>query len=538
MMSDPLSITFECLASTENQFAVDVLMSGLDVPHDEVRDRCAVALLKRKGTRGKVEVIRRYPHLNPESRVHFDTYAAQLTPALRQCLLHGDEELAANAIEIIRWTSHFEMFPVLIDLVENPDSPHYEAARQAFDELVNLVYENIHVDPRAQGAVKHLRNVSEVRRNMLTALDRACTDFAALRDPGAIVHAVLVLGDPGNFAVKKVMSQSVDACRELVGHLLMTSRHPGIMQLPLDAMSQSYPHAKIYKVIENRSDPEFICHLLRWFPRRLTDNQQKNFGQIHSVAWLKGRDLSLDMIPPGLHDALIAFVTACNLPGELKFQVQEWVVRHGSPDGRLAAAEVLSTLDRKIVHDIIFDSLDSQEEGIQAWATGQLRSQGIPEAFSLLMERLDSPLEAVQAAAREELESFNLDRMLSLFEHLPAEINRRAGELIQKIDPNCIKKLEQELRHPICRKRIRAAHAARAMGLHAKAIGSFVRMLADDDAMIRRTAVEVLADIRTKDSVKALKLALEDTSSRVRDAAKKALEQMNEPLPETPAGVQ
>jgi hypothetical protein len=441
-------------------------------------------------------------------------------------LKHGDGELQKNALEIIRATNNYELFPTLLELLEQRESESAECILPLFDEMINLVYENLHADPDSQSSRKYLQNAIRIQRDVLVALDKSCSDFDSLNHPELLIHAVLVLGDPGSFVVKKVMSQANSECRDLASRLLFTSKHPGVMQLPLDYLSHNYPHAKAFKIIATRTDPEFICHLLRWFPKRLSENQQKNFQQIESVAWLNPFSMTLDMIPSGLQKSLIEFVNATGLPGDQKLSVQEWVVRNGRPEGRLAAADVLSSMNRSMVHDIIFDSLDSDESDVQVWATSQLRSQGIPEAFSLLIDRLDSPMEAVRNTAREELGSFNIERMLTLFEHIDPTVCFRAGELIQKIDPDCVKKLQQELKNPISRKRILAAKGAQVMGLHIKAIATFIEMLEDDDAMIRRTAVEILATISTDESANALRSVLDDSSARVREAARSALERM------------
>jgi HEAT repeat protein len=206
--------------------------------------------------------------------------------------------------------------------------------------------------------------------------------------------------------------------------------------------------------------------------------------------------------------------------------VQEWLVRHGSLEGRLAATEVLSQLDENEVESIIYTSLEDKDEKVQAWATSQLRSQHIPQAVGLLLERLDSPLESVRDAARHELGSFNLQFVLEFYEHLSPEAARRAGALIQKIEPDCIAKLAAELANPVLRRRLRAARAALAMGMHTKVVPSLLAMLDDPDQLSRRTGIEVLANVPTPEVAASLRLLLEDPSPRVRDDAAKALEKI------------
>jgi HEAT repeat protein len=232
------------------------------------------------------------------------------------------------------------------------------------------------------------------------------------------------------------------------------------------------------------------------------------------------------VLAPQLQSRVIEFVAAINLPQEEKLAVQAWLVQNGSAEGRLAASSILSSLDSGAVEQIIFNSLNSGEESIQAWATSQLRPQHIPETFSLLIERLDSPLEAVREAAREELSSFNVDMLLGIFDHLDPEICRRAGELTLKIDPECCFKLSRELAHPVCRNRIRAARAARMLGLHRRVLPALLAMLEHSDSLVRRTAVEVLDDVATREVIMALERLHDDPSPRVRETVAASLRKL------------
>ena len=63
------------------------------------------------------------------------------------------------------------------------------------------------------------------------------------------------------------------------------------------------------------------------------------------------------------------------------------------------------------------------------------------------------------------------------------------------------------------------------MGMHLKVVPALIEMLADDDAMVRRTAVEVLGSIRSADSMRAIQGMIDDESLRVRETAAKILEQ-------------
>jgi len=444
-MPKALDRTFSVLTSTSNTHAVDVLIHALDAIEEAVQSRATAALLKRNSTRGQTEVIRRLESLGPQSRIEIEKLTARLAAAIKQSLLHGDTELRRNGPEIVRAGEDYDQIPTLLQMLETDDNDLCDETAQTLHDLTDRLYEHSRSNGGASSNGKYLRNAPQVRHRVLTELDRAVSRFDQLVHPDDVVEAILVLGDPTNFAVQKVLLQSGPDCRDVAGDLLATSLHPGVMQLILDFMSQNYPPAKVLEAVEQRDDAEFMTHLLRWFPQQLSATQQKNFRQAESIVWLDPRTMSLETLPGNLQGRLAGFVRATGLPDDWKTEIQEWLVRHGSPEGRLAAAQVLSTLDDQEVHGILLGSLESDDEDVQAWATGQLRKQKIPEALTMLVERLDSTSAIVRETARGELDSFNLDLMLNMYEHLDPVVCRQAGRLVEKIDPDCISKLTRHL---------------------------------------------------------------------------------------------
>jgi hypothetical protein len=528
-MADPLVKTFGLLAESKATAAVDLLLGAIDSKYPAIHEKAVVALLRRGTTRCQTEVIRRLPQLTAAGRRLLEEQGLRLAGTLRQCLLHGDAELRTNALSVVSAAECYDQASTLVQILQKVDDPAQAEACEALRTLVNRLYEQLHLGGgrRAPGD-RFQRNLSQVRQTMLSALDGACNRFETLSYKAEVLESILTLGDPDAFAVRKALLQSVPACRELASYLLMSSTHPGVLRLLMDFMKHNYPVPKALEAFEQRSDPEFVSYLLREFPKRPNDNQQKNFKQLNRVDWLTRRLLPLEAIPPGLHEALVSFVQATGLPYENKIDALKWVLLHGSVQGRLAAGEVLETADPNCVRGILFDSLDSDEEGVQAWATSQLRAQGVPEALRLLIERLDSPLVAVREAAREELDSFNLELLLDIFDHLDPAVCLRAGALMQKIDPDCHQKLVAELSHPVQRRRIRAARAARRLGLAHEVQPSLLAMLSDADTQVRRTAAEVLADVPNAEVVAGLSALLTDSSPRVRETAEQSLAEIQQ----------
>ena len=528
-MSDALSKTFQVLASSTNPRAIEVLIRALDLEDENVRTHSLQAILKRNGLRGHVEVLRRLNTFAGPTRGLLRSVCTELGPAVRHCLAHGDSELRKNALDIVREGDGFDQIPTLIDLLKENDPDTCRLELQTFHALVDQLYGLLYGEAKEPVSSSRRKNAERAVEETLAHLQEACSNLAKFSDAQTVVESVLILGNVDDQAVKYVLWQSDPECRDLASHLLMTSYHPGAMQLLIDFLSLNYPHRSVFEAVAEREDLEFVLHLLRWFPEQLSRVQAANLNQVQSIRWLEDPyRLPLSLIPRSLQPSLIAFISATGMPLEERRSLQEWILQHGSAEGKEAVTGDLSDLDDATIHKAVVSGLEDEDPEVQAWATRHLRSQGIKDAVALLIERLDSPLPAVQEAAREELNNFDLDRFLMMFEQLPPEACARAGQLLQKIDPDVLLKLRRELASPIQWRRIRAAQAALATNLHTEVFSGLTALLRDNSPVVRRTVVDVLASVPTAASVQALQLLTNDSSPRVRESVARALQKIRE----------
>jgi HEAT repeat protein len=525
-MPNSLHTTFEVLARTRNAAAVDVQIAALDLDDPAVQAFAAASILRRRPPRGIVELIRRLQELPEPVRQLMETPGTELGRGLRDCLLSSEAVLRGNALELVRRLAIYSEVPTLIALLQHPHIPERAAVEGVIFELVNRLNEQLRFGKDGEEGRAFLREGDRVRHQILAMLEAASYRYPTHRCR-LVIEGLLILSDPENMHLKKFMRDATDEVRSVAADLFVTSRHPGVMGLVVDSMTLNYPFPAAMAAIEKRSDPEFILHLLRHWPRKLATFQQKNFREIRSVAWLDPAEPYLDVVPPALHRTLIAFVMSTGLPQPQKLAVLEWMVHCGSPAGRLAATDVLVDLEDDKVQEVVLESLESEEPNVQAWATSQLRIWEIPNAMELLVQRLDSPIPEVQEAARAELAGFDIYRAIEIFDHLDSGLQAAVGRLVRKIDPQTIPKLKEQMQDAIRRKRIRAARAALAMKLHVDVVDALLLMARDSDNLVRRTAAEVLGRISTREAVEMLFELTRDDSPRVRDAAVSALNQLN-----------
>ncbi len=526
-MADAVSTTFEILASSKNTNAVETLIAALDVADDTIRLAGVDALLKRQSQRGQIEIIKRLDSFPADVYERLRQESASFSKAIQHCIHSGKAELKANALELIRIVQAFDQVPTLVSILPSEPLESQPQLAETIRELVRDLYDRLHPESAEKPAASNerpLRNPQSTQQNILSSLAEGCGQVQELSAKDAIVEGVLALGHIGHFAVKKALWQGDTATRNLAADMLLTSTHPGIMDLVCESFSLNYPHPQAIEALSTRCDPTFVNRLLGWLPAKLTKMQQKNLHQIDSVRWLDTDQPYLSQVPETLHANMVRLIEELGLPESQKLSLCEWIVQNGGTNGRLAASELLAAVDTNSAQGIVSAGLVSEDANVQAWATTQLRQQGTPEAFSMLVERLDSPLEEVREAARAELGGFDVNRVISLYESLDPDKCQKAGQLLKKIDPQCVQKLSEEVRSPLRRKRMRAARVAQAMGLHHEIVDSLIEMSIDEDSHVRRTAVEILATITDDNAVKSLESALEDESPRVREAAARGLE--------------
>jgi HEAT repeat protein len=98
--------------------------------------------------------------------------------------------------------------------------------------------------------------------------------------------------------------------------------------------------------------------------------------------------------------------------------------------------------------------------------------------------------------------------------------------LVRKIDPGAINNLGEELKSPSRTRRLRALGAANAAQVIVELEPRVLKLLTDNDHIVRTEAARVLAACDTPTSRRALREALLDRSVTVQEAAEYSLRQL------------
>jgi len=108
-MAGSIDKTMQVLGSTANPRSLDVLIAALDIEHTDIQQSAVDSLIKRRSSRGHLEVIRRLPRLHSTARESLESQVDRISDSLRQALLHGDAELRAHGLELVRATENFDV---------------------------------------------------------------------------------------------------------------------------------------------------------------------------------------------------------------------------------------------------------------------------------------------------------------------------------------------------------------------------------------------------------------------------------------------
>lgn len=533
-MAAPWLRTIERLAVSNNGVATSVLLAGLRGPNEAIAAACLGALLRKNSSRVNLEVLRTCHTFPPAVRLTLERSLALLSGTVRQAIQHGDPQVRDNALDLIRRGLDIQQLPLLLALIELPDEGVRDRSIETSRLLVDTLYMKLQgvCDPATDSILAGhpaFRDVPRTRLQTIAALEAACQRYES-HHCLEVVEWLAVLGDLNDLSTRRVFTDRQSFIPELLRQVLSESHHPGITRLLLGALDVNYPAPWVMRVLIERRDPEFACEFLRFLPRKPNSIMARNLRGIQTLGWLDSTRLSLASLPPALHVALVAFTTCSGLSADDRLSVLEWIVRDGSPQGRMAATELLCLMEDDKVQEVVLESLESEVPKVQAWATTQLRTREIPNCFELLIERLDSPHEEVRLAARAELSDFGVPRVLELFTELDAPRCRAIGRLLQKIDPETPAKFHWEMTQAVRRRRIRAAHCAEAIGILPRVIEGLVEMAQDSDTLVRRTAVEAMTRLEGPRADAILTMALSDISPRVREVAERALAARGTPV--------
>jgi hypothetical protein len=339
-----------------------------------------------------------------------------------------------------------------------------------------------------------------------------------------VVEAFLLLAGRDNVTLNQILQDPHHAAFLITIEVLSSSSNGTVMRLLLSFLDDPHAPSAVLSVVANRGDLQFVRHLLRKIGREPSLTVSQNLKRVRSVGWLHRGEAFLQQLDDAAQHATVRLAMTARIPRLQVFATIECLLLHGKPGGRREAARALGEFRGADANALAVKALDDPDPQVQANAVVQLRRRGIPGVLPRLVGLVDSPHAVVREAAQENLDEFSFDRFVQAFDMLDDEVRRSTGVLVSKIDPQTVPRLREEMAAQARGRRLRALAIARTIDAVRQLEGAIIRLLKDKDHLIRAEAAASLARCSSTRSQQALEAALADSSTAVREAARKSLD--------------
>lgn len=513
-----LSVTFEVLAKTRNEAAVNVLLPNLDSSQRVLQEGSLRALLDRKSLVGQHEILDRLHMLDEGLRKIIEEKPGRMSKALRDAVLGNDSQTCLNGCRAILKLREYDLIPALISALEDESNPHNALAADTLLELARLLYAEL-AGPRDY---TRWRDPQLVRRNTLQSLEQSLKRYGNHKRV-QVVESFLLLVNRDNATLKQILHDPHDAAYLPVVQLLQHSTRGGVIRLVLSFLDDPEAPRPALSALAHRVDLKFLRNLCRRIGDEPSPTAAHNLARIHNFAWAKGDPKILDELDEDEQQAAIEILMRSEMRRLDVYDTIAYLLRNGKPAGRRRAARELEHFSGADANELTIEMLSDPDPKVQAHVVAQLRPRGIPGALNQLIEHLDSPHEEVRQAARDGLAEFSFSRFIKAIDTLDEDVQRRTGALVKKVDPDTLPRLREEMASRVRSRRLRGLNVAALMDVVPDVEASVIGLLSDEDHLVRLHAAQALAQSSSETAQEALKEAQMDNSHVVQQAAKRSL---------------
>lgn len=524
-MSANLRATFQFLARTKNQAAVEVLVAGLDCPHQATREEALRALLERPAPDGHIEVFWRLPTFDQACRAIVNERPERLISAAGEAVQHPTPETCAAACDAILAYRLYETLPAMLAVLDGKESPNADQVASAILKLADSFYGEL-CAPDKQSRRK---DMDTVRQRLTSSLEESLRKFARHRRP-ELVEAFLLIAKPQNVTFRSLLQQPNDAAYPAVLDVLANSPRGGVIRLLLGFLEEPTMPQAVRKILVGRNDVKFVENMVLSVGTKPSKAAAETLGHLDGFAWAAPQAGLIGQLSELAQACAVSLLMASAMKRNQVLEVLGYLLRDGQIEGRRSAAHALAEIEGPEAAGVVIRALSDDDPVVRAHALRQIRPRKVPGALSLLIRMVDTPHEEVRQALREALPEFSLHQFLANFDSMDETTQAAAGHIVRKIDPDAASQLAVEMERLSPVRRRRAVMAADAMDIVPELEQKVIRLLSDDDHMVRIAVAKALADCGTKPSWEALRDALLDRSVIVKETAEQSLEQLSQSL--------
>jgi len=527
-----LANTLETLVASRNDAANPLLLAALQCDNPSISDRALQGIIARRNKAGHLAVLKRWHQLSLKQKEYLQEGRGRMSGALRDAVLSEDDQLFANACELVEQFKEFDIISTLVTLAENQKSNHAMAATSFVLKLVVQLSEMAH-GPRDY---QDRRDPQSLCRFVLESLEQSVKRFRT-HNRSELVEAFVILSGPKNNVLRQILNDPHHPCYLTVINTLTSSQSTGVLELLLDSLHSEHASLNILNVISNRDDPKFVSLLIDFANQKNLAKTGKNFKRIHSFAWLQPGERGYDSFCEQDQVGCIRLVAASGVKPDAFLDLLESILRRGEPAARWAACDALVSIPGDRGNHLVLSAIEDSDPNVQASATRQIRDRHVPGAMAILLKQIDSPHDAIREATCEALSEFSFPNFLAGFEGMHDDARRTTGSLVKKVDPETVPGILAEMEQKSRKRRLRAIELAEVMELVPAVTPGLLLLLADRDHVVRAATAHALQFCPTTEVQQALRHAANDRSKSVQNAAKSSLAVFDNIVVQNPRGV-
>jgi len=517
-MAETWDITFDHLVRTPNRAAGTVLEQALDSPSAEVRERAIAGLLRRPEQRGHFAVLRRIDPSDPAWPPRFEQMPIRFLQSLREALISSEEDLRASAYQVVLWSSLYDTIPLLVNLLERPETEQAERAGEVLLELTRRLADSLTASHQPQEVSALQRAAEQARRALALGVDRY-----GKHERREVIEAYipLIRGNVG--ILREVLSSTVHPARNALLRIFRNAADPFVVQALCGFLQLRDIPTAVLGVLAQRDDPAFVREFVKQVGTDPSAEVRRNLKRLRQLKCLN----NLPRILPNLNEfeqSLIpSLVIRTAVPASQALAAVGEILRHGLPAARAAAAEALGHYHGAEANALAIQAAHDPDPLVVAAVLPQLRGRGMAGALPVILQSLESPYPPVRRAARRCLREFSFRRFLETWDMLPPDIRRDTGMLVKRVDGHTTGLLRAELAASFRSRRLRALLVVQELDLVFRVESSVIPLLQDEDPAIRAEAAAALALTDSPAGLQALRNALSDPNALVREAAENSI---------------
>lgn len=446
-----LQRTFNFLAETPNEAALDLLDTAMRSAQGEVRNLAIEALLQRKTAGGPQRLLESWDELSDDELRIVQAHPQTMQPVIQAILGEGREgPLWDRALNALRLLNLDELLPLIIDLLESSDNPQLTA------QLLAVVIDGSTLLGNAARESRDRRS----RNIVLWRLAESVRRFEEHRCEG-LCEAFLAASAWGDRLLRSLLAEDVKTASTL-SRLLMTSKLPAVLSLLSGFIRRPEIPLAVRQVLESREDDLFRDAILSSVSMRPSRKTLDNLRMLQQLSCWKETETLVGRTPASLHAPLLFAHTANTRESAKQLIVIVDVISRGDAALDYAvsvALEHVEPLDRVHLLQAALDVALDDSLGLR----GDLYHRLIPRVIGLL----DHPNRSVSTALSDLLRPVSMESYLDQFPQLSDQHRTALGSIVPRLDHQAVQTLQKALRSPIESKRVQAISATTSCNLTA-----------------------------------------------------------------------